>query len=442
MPAFLTYMPAYYVSWGRYTQLTGLVMLPVILGLTVRLVTSRPRARSVVALAVLVGGLAVTHYRVLLYYSLFWVALALLALSGACGRGTRVRAALSTVRWALATAILALLAIAPWAIHLVRTALVPFGQVYGSWIATPSTETLVPTTLLHFGHTDWVLAAAAAGLALAIARRRWLLVLLGVWSGLCLFVSDPGLMGCPADGLCMAPVRLSVTGYRQGCSWGCWRRDLLRAIAWRAAPKDQAPRAVKVPMAVGCALCCGAAYALWSQADVVNSRTVLLMASDMPAITWARDNLPEDSLVLINTEPWQSGLPMGSDAGWWLPYLSGRSVTYPNVLYTQGTREYRADIRALAEQVQGATDLTSSSLIAHLEEAGVTHVFVGTRGGPAGARGLQCEPIMSSYSATGRRVSTDSSLESHETRCTLPAASRSICTSVSATCSIATRCLR
>jgi hypothetical protein len=52
------------------------------------------------------------------------------------------------------------------------------------------------------------------------------------------------------------------------------------------------------------------------------------------------------------------------------------------VLYTQGTEDYRTDIRALAEEVQGTADLSSTAFVARLAEEGVTHLFLGTRGGP------------------------------------------------------------
>jgi len=60
-------MPAYYVSWGRYTQLAGLAILPVAAVLTVR--AARQLRKRTWALALLtLGGLTLTHYRVLAFY--------------------------------------------------------------------------------------------------------------------------------------------------------------------------------------------------------------------------------------------------------------------------------------------------------------------------------------------------------------------------------------
>ncbi|MFO7695769.1 MAG: hypothetical protein R6X16_01245 [Anaerolineae bacterium] len=382
VPAFLTYMPAYYVSWGRYTQLAGLVMLPVILALSVRLVSSGWRTRNALPLAALIGGLAITHYRVVFYYALFWIAGGILAFLGALGRPRGVRSATSLAWTALRLAGLAILFVAPWALHLGRSVSSSFDLIYGSWAAAPGVETAVPVALLKSGHTEWVLAAAGLGLLYGLVTKRHWAAWVGLWAGLCLLVSDPSILGLRgswfvhgtsavisywlpagllsgllAAGLFFAPLRFLR---------GLWRRR------WLAGAQ----------LALACILSAWVTYSLWGQSDVVNSRTVLVHPPDMPAIGWAREHLPEDSLVLINAEPWQQGLPMGSDAGWWLPYLAGAQVTYPSVLFTQGTAAYRAEVLSIVELVRASGDLSSPVFVDRLSQAGVTHVFVGSRGGP------------------------------------------------------------
>ena len=288
-----------------------------------------------------------------------------------------------TVAWtALRLAALSVLLVAPWAVHLGRSVLTSIGRGLDSLAAPPDLATSVPHWLFATGHTEWVLAIAGAGLGLALLRRRWRFVLVGLWTGLCLIVSDPGLLGLRGSWFVHGtsagisywlPAGLLI-GYLVGESW------LGLAGIFRRRGYRPALRAIQVLLP--CALAFTAIYAIWDQADVINASTVLVEASDLPAIEWAAQHLPEDSLVLINTEPWQPGTPMGSDAGWWLPYLADRQVTYPSVLYTQGTPAYRAEVLALADLVQNANDLSTPEVIAQLEEAGISHVFVGTRGGP------------------------------------------------------------
>ncbi|MFZ1397888.1 MAG: hypothetical protein WAS33_13360, partial [Candidatus Promineifilaceae bacterium] len=63
------FFPAYYATWGRYTQLTAMLLLPVLLGLTWRLLRGARGWRSGWWLvALLVVGLFLVHFRVFVFY--------------------------------------------------------------------------------------------------------------------------------------------------------------------------------------------------------------------------------------------------------------------------------------------------------------------------------------------------------------------------------------
>ncbi len=382
VPAFLTYMPAYCVSWGRYTQLAGLVMLPALMALSLQLVTSPRRKKATLTLAFLAAGLALTHYRILFYYALLWPACALVAAAGGLGPRRGLRAMLNTARQAIRCAAPALILIGPWALHIVKSALIPRADLYGSWLAPPGIDTALPATLLHAGNTEWVLILAGAGLIVAVLRRRGPVALIGLWSAICLLVSDPGIVGLPGSWFVHGTSAFISYWLPAGVLIGTLAADLLWLPATRLSSRIARSAIGIAPVLLAGSLAAGATLALWYQSDVVNSQTVLLQATDVPAIDWAKEHLPEDSLTLVNTEPWQAGMPLGSDAGWWLPYLAGRTVTFPSVLVSQGNEEYRIKTMDLAEAVMQSQDLTSPTFIAGLASAGVTHLFVGTRGGP------------------------------------------------------------
>ncbi|NLG48815.1 MAG: hypothetical protein GX552_01735 [Chloroflexi bacterium] len=69
----LSTMPAYYVSWGRYTQMAGLVLLPATCLSTLALLEQeRTPWRLLLAGGYLLAGLFLVHYRVMVFYVLFW----------------------------------------------------------------------------------------------------------------------------------------------------------------------------------------------------------------------------------------------------------------------------------------------------------------------------------------------------------------------------------
>jgi hypothetical protein len=63
------FFPAYYATWGRYTQLSAMLLMPVLLGLTWRLLSGAKAWRKAWWLvALLVVGLFLLHFRVFVFY--------------------------------------------------------------------------------------------------------------------------------------------------------------------------------------------------------------------------------------------------------------------------------------------------------------------------------------------------------------------------------------
>jgi hypothetical protein len=96
--------------------------------------------------------------------------------------------------------------------------------------------------------------------------------------------------------------------------------------------------------------------------------------------------------VLINSGRWQGELRAGTDGGWWLPILARRQVTLPSVLYAQGSHDYFLAVNDLARTVEEAPSVDEPELLHALAEAGVTHVFVGARGGKLMPQDLDASP--------------------------------------------------
>ncbi len=395
VPSFLTYMPAYYLSWGRYTQLAGLLILPVSLAYTwalwerytLRDNASRrgphsEEARTWIVLLLLIAGLALTHYRVLAFYVVFWGICLLVHLARRLVRhpGSRAWAPLGA---GLGLAAGALLLIAPWGVRLLEGALLPFGEIYGQWAAPEGSDTSLPMGLLRAEGTPTILVVASLGWLWAVLRRRWRLALLGGWAAACVAISDPSWLGLPGTWFLHGTSVAISYWLPAGVLIGWLVSDVaLGPIGWLRTRPAKRKLALGLSAALLTGLVGASVGSVWQQIDRVNESTVLVRESDLPAIAWVRQNLPADSLILINTRPWQEGIPMGSDAGWWLPYLTGHRVTYPAVLYTHGEPSYRAPIAALAQEVQTAESLDDPALLRLLAQKGVTHVFVGTRGGP------------------------------------------------------------
>ena len=142
---------------------------------------------------------------------------------------------------------------------------------------------------------------------------------------------------------------------------------------------------------------------------VINPGTVLTTRDDVAAMDWIRRHLPPDARFLINVRHWQGGTYVGADGGYWIPLLTGRDTILPPAIYIYGSAEYVEGINNLAEAVvaiesfdEVEEDFPRTRQL--LDDSGVTHVYIGARGGsitpqmlgnPQVARSLYYRPVYS-----------------------------------------------
>jgi hypothetical protein len=155
-------MPAYYVSWGRYPQLAGLLVLPVAAVMVSRLALPERAFGITLAAAIAVAGQVLTHPRVaLLLAALVLADLAVRAASG------RARATLGTAAAYCGVALCAGALLVPW-----------FGQLSQSTVAAAMGRATRPTLpdfpigLLTAGADRYLLACAVLGGVVGVALRR------------------------------------------------------------------------------------------------------------------------------------------------------------------------------------------------------------------------------------------------------------------------------
>ncbi len=387
----LAYMPAYYVSWGRYTQLTGLVILPSLLLTTHWLLAGKGVSRGLWGVAiVLVAGLALTHYRVLIFYVLFWIPYAILWLvrqRGGPGAWGRLGRTLSIVGG------LSLLMILPWAWRFVKRVFPHLQVLYGGWEAADAEYTAFPDGLLNVGWTRPLLCLAAAGAVWGLVRRRGEMLLLPFWVGLCLLLANLHLLGLPDTWVVhnhsvvisfWVPVGILV-GWLVGDLAGLF----VERVHWlpeRAASRQAVSWGLLVASLVM------AVWGSWRMVDVLNPVTVLTTEDDLRAAEWIASHTPPGARFLVNARRWQGEVYVGTDGGYWLPLLAGRDTTLPCVFYSQGTPAYREGVNTLAQAVEGIEDVDDAQLLQQLVDAGVTHVYVGAKGGALKPHQLEPSP--------------------------------------------------
>jgi len=69
------------------------------------------------------------------------------------------------------------------------------------------------------------------------------------------------------------------------------------------------------------------------QATANRRQYVFAYPDDLGAMSWIRNNVPQDSRFLISTGPWAWNLDRGMDGGWWITASTGRRTNLPALLF-------------------------------------------------------------------------------------------------------------
>ncbi len=358
---FFAQMPAFYLTWGRYTLLAGMVLLPLAMAEAVEYATRAPRPASAVRLAILTAGLLLTHYLAGILLAVFLVLIGFHVLAKKNLRRRFAGLALSIGSGTL----LAL----PWLIPMLRYSSVDVGvDIVASQAAADAMY------FANYASYIWTLMGPlrnylllGAGLLAALAAlfRRGPLRILALW-GLILGVQTLpwGLRFEPfrpehlAIVLFLPAAILAADGFVALSDGINRRRPALR------------PRFFFAGVALAACL-----IGLWQTRNIINPRTVLADADDRRAVLWAAANTPPDAVFLINTVYWQGGLFRGVDGGWWLLPLANRRTLLPPMLYSFADPAYIDQTNRLAEEVSTLRGCTEDfwSLV---REQGVTYIYI------------------------------------------------------------------
>jgi hypothetical protein len=377
---FVSIMPAYYVNWGRYTQLAGHVLVAIAIGLTARLMSRGFRRGDIALVAICVGGLVVVHYRVLIFYGLFGLALGAWQLVSRRYAPTDLFAG-----WArgLAAVLIGLILAGAWIINLA----VNYFPVLAGRL-----RSVTPDYLAQYNNPDTVRVfaglllptLAVIGLVLGIVtlvlgRGRVLLttgpvieprpgdsaVTLAVWSALLvgsLFVV-PGAIGSYAVAISIYIPLAALGGYGVGYGLG-WIQE-------RTGLPEAAPASLMLTLGVGAMLFMGS----WHVSDPAQFQYV--QEADRRAFDWVRANTGPDDRFLISSEFSYLGRNVtGTDGGMWLPLLADRVTSLPVLsawVEHSPFPDFFPDTRKLAAYTQpiGAPGEAGDSLQVNLASAGV-----------------------------------------------------------------------
>jgi hypothetical protein len=385
---FFNTQPAYYAFWGRYPFIASHVLLIAVICCWQHvLAAARLKPGLVVLTAITSAALAHTHYQTTIFAALFLSSMFIADwLHTTTWRATSRLAGRIAVIGAL-TLLLAL----PWLLNtfageLDRNVAVNSASQSGAAFAGVPLPPWVPLYL-----KAPMLVLAVAGLVLALRRKEYSILIMVPWALLSQLIAYPYLFGLPGTGaieptLAAMVLYLSIgplAGYAVGIVW---------QMALEQAAKQRYPIVPAMRVVALATVILITAWGTSWQSNLVPPYIRMVTAADLRAMAWVRENTPADARFLVNSNPLYAGaMVVGTDAGWWLPYLAGRATSVPPLSYGSEVASdpmFVLQVHRLAEALRSAPladgrpraiDVARAGAIRQLRANGIRYVYLGAQ---------------------------------------------------------------
>lgn len=391
---FVTKMPGYYLSWGRYTLLIGMLILPVAMAEASVLRKHEAKWWQTVGLFLMTVGTLQSHYLTAFLLAIFLVIMGvewIISSIKAKKRNWRVIFSLA------APALLGLIVSMRWYIRVFRYS----ASFVNTSVYVPDGALTLDTSQLSYLRNILgpevaygLLGVTLFGLVWSLFKPDWRKF--GVWSLVVAFFTVPlGIMVFSFRSDYYGLILFLPLGILSAAVL-VWSFDLIAAhVSWK---KPLTAVAVVAMLAfVG--------WGAWSNMDAINDDTILVNKDDVAALEWVKSHTPADARFFVNTTSWGYGLYRGTDGGGWLLPSTGRWSLAPTTFYPYGGDDL---LSATWTDWAGRASIVEScgfDFWELVEEADLSYVYIRDGAGSLHSNSLVgCEQLKKLYDNEGVSV--------------------------------------
>jgi hypothetical protein len=390
LAGFVFFMPMYYTNWGRYTQLCGQVLLPVVVFLLWELLESedsdstkgntrgirgflkqRPW-RKILLVAITTSGLALIHYRVFLFMLGSIPVLVVYTFSRQHWRNQIVNLGLGGM--------FGFLLYLPWFLHIYG------GKLFRGFIRGITTSPAAMSDYTReynaIGYLSgylplpvWVILFLC--IAWSLWRRDKKVLFVVAWWLVVVLMANPHWVGLPGAGL-LSNFAVFIAIYIPA--------SLIIGVSltWLIEPLQKRSPIIANILAILAVVLTISLTARNRINDIQPEPHAMATRQDIKAMEWIRNNTPEDARILVNSFFAYGGSTIvGSDGGWWIPYFTRRKISVPPMPYTSEKGpfpdyvQYVNSLRQMIEE-KGYTD---PEVVAELKARGYQYAYIGEKEG-------------------------------------------------------------
>jgi hypothetical protein len=379
----LSHQPAFYVNWGRFTQVSSQAILLAawIMAWDAMSLWQRPwreyRAQILWTSAfasALIAAVFLLHFRVAAFL------LPLLALS-AIFELWRARKHHRIARMMLGT-----VAIGALSLLLILPALWEALAMYVHVTLGPtllSDEEVAQSAAIYYSGAwqtsylvapTWLLVLSGASAIAGLLRRNKLVIICLLWTLALYLIGSAHVLGILLLNITNLGAVLIMLYLPIGLTVGAAAEELFSMLGSRLG--------LRVKRLILSSAVIALIVALQARISQLEPYRFFVTPEDLQAMAWIEENTPADAIFAVNTYFWLPGHPHGTDAGYWIPYLTGRQMTASVMLLSLGTAEYKSRVVKISQIVERLE--TDSTALDELYAHGVDYVYIGQRGDVAG----------------------------------------------------------
>lgn len=390
LAGFIFFMPMFYTNWGRYTQLCGQVLLPIVVFLIWDLLEADDKTESnlnsnkvsgwlkqrpwgiILLVALTSSGLALIHYRVFLFMLGSIPILVLLNISRRSWREQFANLGLG--------GILGFFLYLPWFLRVYG------GKLFEGFIRSITTSPGVMSNYTReynaIGYLSgylplpvWVIFILCIAWALWRRDKRVLLIV-GWWFTVVL-MANPNWIGLPGAGL-LSNFAVFIAMYIPASL------VIGTAFTWLLNPLRSEKPVFADTLGVALVIVAILLCARSRLNDVQPDLHAMATRQDIRAMDWIRKNTPPESRILVNAFFAYGGSTIvGSDGGWWIPYFTMRKISVPPMPYVSEKgpfADYVPYVNSLRQMIE-EKGYIHPQVIAELKARGYEYAYIGDKQG-------------------------------------------------------------
>lgn len=376
----LSHQPAFYVNWGRFTQISSQAILFIAWLVTWEAIVSwkcswheckTKLIWSTLLAALLSGGVFLLHFLV----GLFYVPLLLITMAWELWKAYQDKKTGLLTLGIAAVGFLTLVAVAPAAWDVVRGFMM---KQSSPPVVSESTARALREQYFEFPWETvpilvariWLLIATGLSVGFGLLRRNKLVIIAVLWGMILCAMGNAYRLGISFLTLTNLGAVLIMLYLPIGLVIGSAVEELVTLFQDRR-------RQAAIRFVTALVLASGF-VASHVRVTEIEPRRHFVTPEDVAAMDWIRNNTEPEATFVVNTYFWLPHHPHGTDAGYWIPYFTGRRMTAAVMLLAPATQEYKSRVVQMSKAAERLA--VDNSALDELQALGVGYIYIGANG--------------------------------------------------------------